>query len=102
MVLLAAILVMWASTVAYWIATLLAAVKTESILREMLSQALLKISLVQSCMSNPSSSVAPFSACQAASFDDPVFPDVYATQQCIGTAALTVNVSISAYSSICP
>ena len=102
-VLLAAIVAMWASTVAYWIATLLAAVKTESILREMISHTLLEISRVQSCMSDPSSSLGLFSACQAGSFRDVlIFSKVYAAQQCTGTAALTVNVSIVAYSSICP
>ena len=101
-ILLAAILVMWASTVAYWIATLLAAVKTQSILREMMSQMLDKVSRVQSCVSDPSSSVAPFSACQAESFTDvSVFSKAYAAQQCTGTAALTVNVSIPTYSWIC-
>ncbi|RPD71239.1 hypothetical protein L226DRAFT_204913 [Lentinus tigrinus ALCF2SS1-7] len=93
---LVAIIAMWVSTVAYWVATLLAAVETQTILRDMMTQMLVKVSHVQSCVGDASSGQLPLSACQAegslAEVSD--YSKAYATQQCTGTAALTVNVII--------
>ncbi|TFK83151.1 hypothetical protein K466DRAFT_666045 [Polyporus arcularius HHB13444] len=94
-VMLAAIIAMWISTAAYWLATLLAAVETYSFMRSIMSQILARIDTLQDCVGSPSGSRLPFSACvaeQLTNLSD--YSKAYATQQCTGTAALTVNVII--------
>lgn len=95
---LAAIIAMWASTVAYWIATLLAAVETYSFMQNIMSQIMDMIEMMQDCVDAPSYPLVPFTACAAKPLADlSDYSKAYATQQCTGTAALTVNVSASVY-----
>ncbi|KAI0690138.1 hypothetical protein C8T65DRAFT_102083 [Cerioporus squamosus] len=93
---LMAIVAMWVSTVAYWIATLVAAAETYSFMRSMMSQILTRMATLQDCVGSPSGAQDPFSACINEPLRD--LSDystlAYATQQCTGTAALTVNVII--------
>ncbi len=98
-VMLAAIIAMWISTAAYWLATLLAAVETYSFMRSIMSQILAGVATLQDCVASPSGTQLPFSSCvaeQLTNLSD--YSKAYATQQCTGTAALTVNVRAFVYS----
>ena len=101
-VLLVAILVMWISTVAYWIATLLAAVKLQSILHDTMSQIMRGLSYMYRCFDR-SATRTSLTTCpeptwlNTLDFMEKFDFDITALdgQQCVGTIALTINVSIS-------
>ena len=92
---LMAIIAMWMSTVAYWIATLLVAVETQLTLRNIMTHALANVDQARSCVGF-SSGGRPFMDCQSESpvKEVPDYLEVYGAQQCIGTVALTINVSM--------
>ena len=92
---LMAIIAMWMSTVAYWIATLLVAVETQLTLRNIMTHALANVDQARSCVGF-SSGGRPFIDCQSESpvKEVPDYLKVYGAQQCIGTVALTINVSM--------
>ena len=92
---LMAIIAMWMSTVAYWIATLLVAVETQLTLRDIMTHTLANIDQARSCVGF-SFGGRPFMDCQSESpvKEVPNYLEVHGTQQCIGTVALTINVSV--------
>ena len=92
---LMAIIAMWMSTVAYWIATLRVAVETQLTLQNIMTHTLANIDQARSC-AGFSSGGRPFTHCQTESpvTEVPDYLEVHGTQQCIGTVALTVNASM--------
>ena len=102
-----AICVMWTSTGAYWIATLLAAVKLQSILHDAMSKILQSVSHIHGCFDHRASGrllhicpkptwlLYPFGLMDPLDYGSPAHDG----QQCVGTISLMINVSISSVTS---
>ncbi|RPD53457.1 hypothetical protein L226DRAFT_151187 [Lentinus tigrinus ALCF2SS1-7] len=93
---LTAILAMWASTAAYWIATLLVVVQAQSTMHDIMAQILVSVDHAQSCTSYSPATGRPFSACETGPpvADVPDYLEAQGIQQCTGTVALMANVII--------
>ncbi len=94
---LTAILIMWMSTVAYWIGTIVAAAEAYTRVHNLTLRSLGQANMMQDCLYPPTadSHVAP-KGCQRVPETEPLYNiEEYEIHDCIGTVALTVNVSAS-------
>ncbi|RDX54309.1 hypothetical protein OH76DRAFT_1082402 [Lentinus brumalis] len=95
-IMLTAILLMWMSTVAYWIGTIVAAAEAYTRVHNLMLRSLGQANMMQDCLYPPTanSHVAP-KGCQRVPETEPLYNiEEYEIHDCIGTVALTVNVII--------
>ena len=94
---------MWTSTLAYWIATLFAALEIQAILYNATSQMLDSVSYIQGCFGlNAGVNTTSLNMCPKPTWPHPddvrdslSYIPAYNIQQCVGTTGLTLNVNTS-------
>ncbi len=91
-----ALLIMWLSTVAYWIATVVAAARTYVSVQNLTVQILSRATHIRTCLHSISGSDVAVSDCHLDAATE--WPDLEASNilGCTYTVALMVNVSCSA------
>ncbi len=95
-IMLAAIIVMWLSTVTHWIATLVAAANDYSAMQDILSRSVDQIKNAQNCLLSYTGSDAEFSCHPQPLLTESGDTEGYNINECTGTVSLMVNVGITA------
>ncbi len=93
---LVAIIVMWLSTVAFWIVTLVTAVKAWSVLRDLTAQTLGQIANMQACLYSMTSTGATYGCSPQNLRTELADTEAYAAEDCAGTVSLAINVCLPA------
>ncbi len=95
-IMLAAIIVMWLSTVTHWIATLVAAANDYSAMQDTLSRSVDQIGNTQTCLRVFTGSDAASSCHPQPLLTESGNTEGYNIDECTGTMSLMVNVGITA------
>ncbi|KAI0690136.1 hypothetical protein C8T65DRAFT_730903 [Cerioporus squamosus] len=91
---LMAIVVMWVSTLAYWVADIVATVEAYTVLRDLTLHISDLTTNMRDCLGSLPVSDSTFSCTRGGPLTERPGPTAYGLQACTGTAALTINVTI--------
>ncbi|RDX42094.1 hypothetical protein OH76DRAFT_1488944 [Lentinus brumalis] len=93
-IMLVAIIIMWLSTLALWIVTLVAAVKAYSVLQVLTAQTSGHIANVQACLKSMTGSDSAYSCSSQDPLTELAGTEAYYAEDCTGTVSLMINVVI--------
>ncbi len=93
---LLAIVAMWTTTLAYWVANIVAVVEAHAVLRDLTTHLSNRMLGMQDCLAAlPAAASSAFSSCMPGSpLSVRSGPTAYGLQTCTGTAALTINAGL--------
>lgn len=91
-IMLVAIIIMWLSTLAFWIVTLVAAVKAYSVLQVLTAQTSGHIANMQACLTSMTGSDSAYSCSSQDPLTELAGTEAYYAEDCTGTVSLMINV----------